>query len=304
MNEQGILLESGTNELEILVLLVNDQLFGMNVAKVQSIQQFDSELVTKLPTKMPGVSGMFLYRSKTIPLMDLAQILEIEITQKVEREIIVVTEFNNSVNSFKVQGIKRIYRLSWNELEPFDETFGNNDYFIGSVNIENSQILIIDLEHILSKIFPDLIIEDVSESVIQKQETVTRDQLEIIFADDSPTIRKGISKALKIAGFKDISDFENGEVALKYILKKYGDKKEQDLHNVVLISDIEMPRMDGLTLCKNIKQNQNLKNIYTIMFSSLINKQMIAKCENLKADTCISKPETNKLIDLLDARCQ
>jgi len=304
MNEQGILLESGTNELEVLVLLVDDQLFGMNVAKVQSIQKFDPELVTKLPTEIPGVSGMFLYRSKTIPLMDLAQILEIELTQEVEREIIIVTEFNNSVNSFKVQGIKRIYRLSWSELEPFDETFENNDYFIGSVIIENSQILIIDLEYILSKIFPDLIMEDVSESVIQKQETVTRDQLEIIFADDSPTIRKGIRKTLKTAGFKDISEFKNGEVALKYILEKYGDKKEQDLHNVVLISDIEMPRMDGLTLCKNINQNQNLKNIYTIMFSSLINKQMIAKCENLKADACISKPDTNKLINLLDARCQ
>ena len=304
MNEQGILLESGTNELELLAVLVNDQLFGMNVAKVQSIQQYDRKLVTKLPKEMPGVSGMFLYRDKTIPLMDLAQILEIKITQKIEREIIVVTEFNNSINSFKVQGVKRIYRLSWKELEPFAETFGNNNYFIGSVNIENSQILIIDLEHILSEIFPNLIIEDVSESIIQKQETLTRDKLEILFADDSPTIRKGVGKALKVAGFKNVTDFENGEVALKYIQEKYNGNEEQAFDNVVLISDIEMPRMDGLTLCKNIKQSEKLKNIYIIMFSSLINKQMITKCENVKADTCITKPETNQLINLLDARCQ
>ena len=156
MNESGILLKSGTNEMELLAVIINDQIFGINVAKVQSIQQYDSNRITALPKAVPGVLGMLLYRNRTIPVMDLSKILEIKRDRDIEREIIVVTEFNNAVNGFKVQGVKRIYRLSWDELIPLDQTFGSNNYFTGTVNIEDTQILVLDLEHILSKIFPDL----------------------------------------------------------------------------------------------------------------------------------------------------
>ena len=303
MSEPGILLESGTNEMELLVILIDDQPFGINVAKVQSIQQDDPELVTVLPTKTPGIIGMLLYRDKTVPLLDLSQLLDIDVKHEIEREIIIITEFNNVVNSFKVQGVKRIYRLSWKELIPFDQTFGNNNYFTGSVHIDGTQILVIDLEHILSKIFPDLVIEEVAEDVIKQQENVTRDQLEIIFVDDSPTIRKGVSKALKKAGFINIYEFINGIQALRYIQENYTGDNAKSIDNLVLISDIEMPQMDGLTLCRNIKQDPTLKDIYVVMFSSLINSQMMVKCENVKANTCVSKPETNHLISLLDKRC-
>nr|WP_319491464.1 chemotaxis protein [uncultured Desulfobacter sp.] len=302
MTEQGILLESGTNELELLAVLINDQPFGINVAKVQSIQQYDQKSLAILPHEVPGVLGMLLYRDKTIPVMDLAQILNIEETIEYEREIVVVTEFNNSVNGFKVNGVRRIYRISWKDLVPLDQAIGDTNYFTGSVSIEGDQILVIDLEHILSNIFPDLIIEDVSEENLQKNETITRGQLQIIFTDDSSTIRKGVSRALKSAGFSNITEFENGIQTLQHLETNFGNG-EQDLSKVVLISDIEMPQMDGLTLCKNVKHNSNLKNIFTIMFSSLINKQMIAKCNAVKADNYVTKPETNQLIQLLDELC-
>lgn len=302
MSEQGILLESGTNELELLAVLINDQPFGINVAKVQSIQQYDKKSIAILPNKVPGVLGMLLYRNKTIPVMDLAQILDIEETIEYEREIVVVTEFNNSVNGFKVNGVRRIYRISWKDLEPLDQTIGDTNCFTGSVSIEGDQILVVDLEHILSTIFPDLIIEDVSEENLLKNKSITRDQLQIIFTDDSSTIRKGVSRALKSAGFSNITEFENGFQTFQHLEMNFGNG-EQDLSKVVLISDIEMPQMDGLTLCKNVKQNSNLKNIFTIMFSSLINKQMIAKCNAVKADNYVTKPETNQLIQLLDELC-
>nr|WP_320190280.1 chemotaxis protein [uncultured Desulfobacter sp.] len=302
MSEQGILLESGTNELELLAVLINDQPFGINVAKVQSIQQYDQKSIATLPHEVPGVLGMLLYRDKTIPVMDLAQILDIEETIEYEREIVVVTEFNNSVNGFKVNGVRRIYRISWKDLVPLDQTIGDTNYFTGSVSIEGDQILVVDLEHILSTIFPDLIIEDVSEENLSKNERITRDQLQIIFTDDSSTIRKGVSSALKSAGFSNITEFENGSQTLQHLKINFGNG-EQNLSKVVLISDIEMPQMDGLTLCKNVKQNPNLKNIFTIMFSSLINKQMIAKCNAVKADNYVTKPETNQLIQLLDELC-
>ena len=302
MKDQGILLESGTNEMELLTVFIDDQLFGMNVAKVKSIQQYDPGLVTELPETEPGVIGMFLYRNKTIPLMDLAQILGIEPKITSEREIVVITEFNNAINSFKVQGVKRIFRLSWKDFVPMDSLFASNAFFTGSVHVENTQILVLDLEHILSRIFPELIIEDVNEETLKKSQSIPRSELEILFAEDSPTMRKGAIRALRKAGFETISEFVDGEQALAYINKRYKEGTGHSPEGVVLISDIEMPRMDGLTLCRLIKQDPVLKNIHVIMFSSLINTQMIAKCEKVKADGYVTKPETNQLIQILDGR--
>jgi two-component system, chemotaxis family, chemotaxis protein CheV len=304
MNNHGILLESGTNEMELLTVLVDNQPFGMNVAKVKSIQQYKPELVTTLPEAIPGVAGMFLYRNKTIPLLDLAKILEIELKKDFEREIVVVTEFNNAINCFKVQGVKRIYRLSWKDFSPFDSTFESNAYCTGSVHLEDSEILVLDLEHILSEIFPDLVIEDVRSEALKKKDSISRKQLEIIFAEDSPTMRRGVILALKNAGFENIADFTNGEQALAYIMERYKAENRHSLENVVLISDIEMPRMDGLTLCRSIKQDPDLNTIHVIMFSSLINSQMVAKCEKVNADRYVTKPETNQLIQILDGRCR
>lgn len=304
MNNHGILLESGTNEMELLTVFVDNQPFGMNVAKVKSIQQYKPELVTTLPEAIPGVAGMFLYRNKTIPLLDLAKILEIELKKDFEREIVVVTEFNNAINCFKVQGVKRIYRLSWKDFSPFDSTFESNAYCTGSIHVEDSEILVLDLEHILSEIFPELIIEDVRSEALKKKDSISRKQLEIIFAEDSPTMRRGVILALKKAGFENIADFVNGEQALAYIMERYKTETRHSLENVVLISDIEMPRMDGLTLCRSIKQDPDLNTIHVIMFSSLINSQMVAKCEKVNADRYLTKPETNQLIQILDGRCR
>lgn len=304
VTNSGILLESGTNEMELLTVFVGDQAFGMNVAKVQSIQQYDPELVTPLPESPPGISGMYLYRDQTIPLMDLSHILDVEITKKSDREIIVVTEFNNSVNSFKVQGVKRIYRMSWKEFVPMDVMLETNSCFTGSVHVEDTQILVLDLEHILASIFPDLILEEVADEVILQKEEIPRDQIEILFAEDSPLMRKSVIKSLNNAGFVHIADFINGELAFAYLRTNYQNPTPEKLRKTVLITDIEMPKMDGLTLCRQVKQDPQLKDIHVIMFSSLINKQMKAKCHKVQADNYVTKPETTELIKMLDKRCR
>ncbi len=303
MNEQGIQFEAGTSQMELLTVFVDDQLFGLNIDKVQSIQQYDPELVTSLPEKQPGIAGMFLYRNKTIPLLDLSRILGVELQHEFDKEIIVVTEFNKAINSFKAQGVKRIYRLPWKEFVPLDQLFEDNSFFTGSVNVDDTQVLILDLEHIIAKIFPDVIIEDISQEILSLKETVRRDQLEIIFAEDSPTMRKAMKKQLQQAGFENILDYINGEKTLDYIKTRFKDNAEKETKHLVLISDIDMPAMDGLTLCNQIKKDPDLKEIYVVMFSSLINDQMTAKCNKVKADACVSKPEINRLIKILDKRC-
>ena len=303
MNEQTKTFEAGRTEMELLTVFVENQLFGLNVDKVQSIVQYDPKLVTSLPENQPGVAGMLLYRNQTIPLMDLSQILDIELEQEFENEIIVVTEFNKTINSFKAQGVNRIYRLPWKEFTPLDQLFEDNSFFTGSVNVDDNQILILDLEHILAKIFPEVLIEEISQEVLDQNELVQRSQLDIVFAEDSPTMRKAMMKQLKKAGFENIEAFINGEQAYNHLVQNYKTHSDEAKQKVVLISDIDMPVMDGLTLCRKVKSNSDLKDIYVVMFSSLINDQMIDRCNKIKADNCVSKPEINQLIKILDKRC-
>jgi two-component system chemotaxis response regulator CheV len=164
--------------------------------------------------------------------------------------------------------------------------------------------LILDLEHILSEIFPELVIEDVNSETLKQKDSISREKLEILFAEDSPTMRRGVISALKKAGFENITDFVNGEQALSHIMEHYKNNAQHSLEKVVLISDIEMPRMDGLTLCRSIKQDPDLNAIHVIMFSSIINSQMVSKCEKVNADGYVTKPETNQLIQILDSRCR
>ena len=287
----------------LLTILVDNQPFGINIDKVQSIQQYDPKLVTTLPGKQDGVAGMFLYRGKTIPLLDLSQLLGIELRDDYQNEIIVVTEFNKTVNSFKAQGVKRIYRLSWNKFVPLNRLFEDNSYFTGSVNIDDTEILVLDLEHITADIFPDILVENLSKEILDLQSTISRDDLKILFAEDSPTMRKAVVEKLNQAGFNNIEGFANGDDSLKHIAQTYKGKTETEMKALVLIADIDMPVMDGLTLCQQIKNDPVLKEIYVVMFSSLINDQMAIKCKKVKADAYVTKPEINQLIQILDKRC-
>ena len=302
MAKNEILLETGTNEMELLTVDVDGQLFGINVAKVQAIQQFDRQLLTGLPTAPPGVMGMYLYRETTIPLIDLAAILGKGQPEGLDREIVVITEFNNFVSSFKAHGVRNISRLSWEEFVPLSSMLGSNAYVTGTVNLEQTEIMVLDLEHILAMLFPDMIIEPLSEDSLQKKEGFKREDLQIVFAEDSSTIRKGVVSVLHKAGFQNVTEFENGLEAHEYLTQTQGSDQKAD-GSVVLITDIEMPRMDGLTLCKKIKQSDPLEQLPVIIFSSLINEQMIDKCKGVGADHYVTKPEVNKLMHYLDELC-
>ncbi len=298
MMENKILLETGTNEMELLAVTIDGQLFGINVAKVQAIEQFDFNKVTKMPNSPPGIQGMLLYRKKNIPLVDLPEILKKEDSKKDNRDIIVITEFNNATNSFRVHGVKQIYRISWNKLTPMEsDIFGNNSYVTGSVCIKDEEILVLDLEHILANLFPELAIETVTGNSLKGQETIQRDDLNLYFAEDSQIIRAGVVNALNRAGFTNIKEFDNGQSAYHYLSNRL---EQKDVQKSVLISDIEMPMMDGLTLCRKIKNNDQLNQLHVTMFSSLINDQMIDKCKSVGADNYVTKPEVNKLIHILD----
>ena len=208
----------------------------------------------------------------------------------------------------KFDGVKQINRLSWDAFIPVGDFLGGSSAsIIGSVNLDEKEVLVIDLEHILAEIIPSMAIEEATDKILGIEDRQSRENMRIMFAEDSTTIRNSLVRILRDSGFSNVKAFANGKDAYD-ALSVINDKSESkgprpdDLPHVI-VSDIEMPKMDGLTFCKKIKGDTGLSQIPFIIFSSLINEQMVLKCKSVGADSYITKPETNKLVSMLDDIC-
>lgn len=322
MANDGILLESGTNEVEILEFMLCGQSFGLNVAKTQAIEQFDPARLTAIPMTPPGILGMLLFRNRTLPLMDLADVLGMdqpkvedrnwemdeETTAKQDRQIVLVMEFNNTTSAVLVDAVNRIHRISWDQIAPLSAALAHDSTtFTGSVHIEKREILILDMEKIMSEVMPEACIRSLGYDQLYHVREADRADVKIVLAEDSNAIRSMIEHVLQQGNYQQIRSFDNGQSAKDYIweiverAREKGGSISDEL--TMLISDIEMPRMDGLTLCRQIKESPELKQIPVVLFSSLINEQMAAKCRSVGADGYISKPQIGELIQLIDQFC-
>lgn len=307
--KQEILLEAGTNEMEIIEFYLGTQPFGINVQKLKEIIPFDQEAVTTIPGCGPGMLGTLLLRGNTIPLIDLKE----HLTQKgsapnaEQRPVVLICEFNNRINGFKVDGVNQIHRISWNDVQPmasFIDQF--RPRFTGSVNIDGREVLIVDLEHIVTEFDPEANMDyEIKLHQGTSQETLphTREQIKLMMAEDSSLIRTGIERVLKNAGYISLEVFADGQTCydrLLQIKQEAGNGSNLQDHLQLLITDIEMPKMDGLTLCKKIKNDPVLKELKVILFSSLINEQMSAKCDLVGADGYATKPQIPYLVEMID----
>ncbi len=307
--KQEILLETGTNEMEIIEFYLNSQSFGINVQKLKEIIPYDEEAVTIVPGSSAGMLGTLLLRGNTIPLVDLKTSLSQRTVaaDKDVRHVVLVCEFNNRINGFKVDGVNQIHRVSWKNVQPM-ATFIDQyrPRFTGSLNIEGREILIVDLEHIVSEYDPesaldyeaDLHRDEMAETVPQ-----TREKMKLMLAEDSSLIRAGIEKVLRSASFGGLKVFVDGQDCYDEILKirqkvAGGEALSDHLH--LLITDIEMPKLDGLTLCRMIKEDPLLKDLKVVLFSSLINEQMAVKCDSVHADGYATKPQIPYLVEMMD----
>lgn len=302
---QGILLESGTNEVEFIELYLGNQSFGVNVAKVKQIVVFSEKLVSHAPQAAPSIYGMFMYRDKPIPLMDLNKSLGDIRETAAAKPLVMVTEFNGFVNGFLIDGVNRIHRVSWDKVQPVNAIFeAYTSCFTGSININEKEILILDLEQIVAEINPEAALKEEEDSPeilsdIQKN----RGSLKVVIAEDSTFTRNILINSMKHSGFEVIAAFDNGQSAYDFIAEMQKESVRKNLPVTdffnILITDIEMPRMDGLTLCKQVKETLALRNIDVIVFSSLINNELIEKCRKVGADGYLSKPDLKKLKEII-----
>ena len=294
--KEGILLESGTNEIEVMKFVVMGEFYGINVAKVQEI--IVSSKVKPMPHAAPSVEGIFKPRDQLITVINLAYYLSGERQPNGPRDLFIITNFNKMTVAFRVERVEGISRISWKDIQSPDKTIANGDDSVatGIAQCGDELVTILDFEKIVAEIAPETSIQ-VSE-IDQLGDRPLCDS-PIVIAEDSILLTKMIDDSLERAGFTEIKNFANGQDAWDYLSSIRGDSDLYDKVNLV-ITDIEMPKMDGHRLTKLIKEDERLKKIPVVIFSSLVNEQMRQKGKELGADEQLSKPEIGHLVSVLD----
>ncbi len=298
IKQTEILLESGTNELEIMEFTIAGQVFGINVAKVREIMM--SSPVKPMQKSHSVVEGIFKPRSEVITVIDLAAYLGLPPSENPEHDIFILTNFNNMNFAFHVHGVEGIDRVSWKEIRKPDKIIfgGEEGVATGIAQFEGRLITILDFEKIVAEISPQTSIQ--YSDLEQLGERHTREDSPILVAEDSMLLSKMIIESLHRAGYTNTIKTDNGQEAWDYLCeaKTSGDPIRD--HVACLVTDIEMPMMDGYRLTKLVKEDSVLKDIPVVMFSSLINDVIREKGKQLGADEQISKPEIANLVLVID----
>ena len=312
MSQTNILLESGTNELEIVEFYVNQDgyegHYGLNVAKVVEIIR--RQKVTSMPEmRHPAVLGSFAHRNgRIVPLIDTAKYLSSSPIDNPDAKVI-VTEFNTVITAFLVSGVNRIYRLSWADVEAPGKLLQNmsRSTVTGVVRLDDRVIFLLDLEAIVAELHPAMAIR-LDEP--DEHEEAPAHVYRILHVDDSKSIRSMVLHLLEKEGRFEVTQAVDGQDAWEQLTRLRDEAAAVDipLSNLVqgVISDIEMPRMDGMALCRKIKEDSVLRQLPVAMFSSLINESLARKCASVGADTQFSKPDlkllSDKLYELISTR--
>lgn len=311
MSQTQILLEVGTNELELVEFYIDEPdgyrgYYGINVSKVVEISR--SQPITAMPQMPhPSVLGAFPFRDgRIVPLIDISKFLNKGGVASDDPRII-ITEFNRTHTAFLVSGVTRIHRISWKQVEAptplLLEISGGS--ITAVVRLEGRVVFVLDAEAIVAAMNPALSVrmDETPPPALDKK-------YHIIHADDSVSIRRLVMELLKKEGRFDVTQANDGEEAWQLLLKykKEAEDRGVPITNIVqgIISDIEMPNLDGLTLCRYIKEDHALKELPVAMFSSLISNSMALKCESVGADAQYAKPDlqgiSDKMYELIQAK--
>ena len=289
-----ILLENGTNELEVLEFSLDGNAYGINVAKIREIITYQP--VTPVPNSHPSIEGIFMPRDTMITAIDLKNCLQRGTSTP--GGLFIITNFNQLNIAFHVDTVVGIHRISWKEIFKPDATISTTEEGVstGIIKIDGKLIVILDFEKIVTDINPEtgLKISEVEE--LGERERV---DIPILLAEDSILLNKLIVESLHTSGYANVIHTENGQAAYDYIQQA---KQDGNLPEKVqcIITDIEMPLMDGHRLTKLVKEDPATKHIPIVIFSSLINEEMRRKGEALGADAQLSKPEIGNLVRIID----
>lgn len=292
-----ILLESGTNEIEIMEFKIGNEEFGINVAKVREILM--AQPVKKMPNSHEVVEGIFKPRDEIITVIDLGKYLNIPKTGDGSHDVFIVTYFNKLVFAFHVESVVGIGRISWEKIKKTDKIIygGDEGVATGIAEYKDRLITILDFEKIIAEISPESSIQYDEIDMLGKRDECYKP---ILVVEDSMLLSKMIIECLHKAGYKNIIKTENGQDAWNYLCEAKESGGSILDYVSCIISDIEMPLMDGHRLTKLVKEDDILKDIPLILFSSLISEGVYTKGKELGADEQITKPEIGNLVNIMD----
>ena len=307
MSQSNILLESGTNEVEILELYIEEETYkgyyGVNVAKVLEIIPMPAKIMRPPHLQRSFAFGMFNHRDKIIALFDLAAWLGRTRIESVPPKVL-ITEFNNVTNAFLVSGVTRIHRVTWGDIKPMNGYMdGLSDTITSVIELEDRLVFLLDLEKAVSDLNPELAISDSSKNLLRDAAFIGA-PIRVLHADDSGVIRTTVKRQLEENKIFSVMSTNSGDEAWEHMVDLKNKAREAgvkltDLVDIVL-TDIEMPGMDGYHLCKRIKDDPELQSTPVVLFSSLITDKLTHKGAAVGADGQFAKPDMQLMLFMKD----
>ena len=266
----------GQNRLELLLFrLDGPQLYGINVFKVREVLQCPK--LTVMPKSHPVVCGVASIRGATIPILDLAMATGSGALKDQSSPFVIITEYNTKTQGFLVGAVERIVNMNWEEIHPPPKGTGRDHYLTAVTRLDNQLVEIIDVEKILSEVSPSS--ESISHGVVDVDTHTKAVSLRVLTVDDSSVARKQVSRCLQTVGVEVVS-LNDGRQALEYLRKLVDEGKDPSEEFLMMISDIEMPEMDGYTLTSEIRSDPRMQNLHIILHTSLswvFNQAMVKK---------------------------
>ena len=284
--------EVGTNEWQLVVFVLGDQSFAINVDKTREILRWPGcRVIPDAPAALIGITSV---RGEVLPMVDLRVFLGIQPVTPIEQSKVIIAEFNEVKLGFVVDAVERIYRIKSEDLDSTMTGKYLGDWILYVIKRDSRNVLLLDYEAIVQTISPQLVIQhnaaDSAKTRAMLEDVGRPADYRIIVAEDSPLIRKQVEDALTASGFTNLKICPDGKVAYDAIVK---DREDCDL----LITDVEMPRLDGLTLTRRIKENLETKNIPVVVFSSIMANDIKNKAASVGANYQVTKPEINQLVE-------
>jgi two-component system chemotaxis response regulator CheV len=267
-----------------LFRLDGKQLYGINVFKVKEVLQCPK--LTVMPKSNRIVRGVASIRGGTIPILDLAMATGSSGQMSLDNTFVIITEYNTKVQGFLVHSVERIVNMNWEEIHPPPKGTGRDHYLTAVTRVDNQLVEIIDVEKILAEVAP--ISEAVSAGVIDTETQHKAISLKVLTVDDSSVARKQVSRCLQTVGVEVVA-LNDGRQALDYLRKLVDEGKKPEEEFLMMISDIEMPEMDGYTLTAEIRNDPRMQKLHIILHTSLSGVFNQAMVKKVGADDFLAK---------------
>lgn len=302
----GILLSTGTNEVEFMEFLLAGTAYAVNVAKVLRVISAQTATVTTVPEAPKGVAGVIYDQNRPVQLIDLRIALGLPTdSTPPERQLILIAHFNSVATAFIIDGIQKIHRTSWSQFEPISHALGDGGFVTGTIKVDERILLVLDLERLLLDYTPRDRTAATAAATASAALAPARARHRILYAEDSALIRRATADFLRKAGYSELVLCEDGQIALEKLEKERAAAGTSGAtlrsRISVVLTDIEMPRLDGLTLCRLLRQTVTREQgPFVVVYSSLINDDMQRRCRSVGTDRELSKPASEQILGALD----